>query len=360
MRPLRIFIVVLSFILSGKSQADLKTLTSLDEVDHDTENESADTAGNDTNNDVPIPDPRRIPSEVDPGTEEGAPTAPIPPQAENPDGFVPGRFYYGAEKLVQYRAGNIPIIIVAPHGGRMKPEDIPDRSTGVLTTDLNTYETASTLYYSIYRSTGRLPHFVSCKIARIKLDCNRALEEASSGDLKATQAWHDFHGFIMAARKSVMRDFSRGLYIDLHGHGHAIPRLELGYQLSKDHLRTSDLELDSAPYIERSTIREIAIRTGIPFSKIIRGPQSLGSTLEALGIAAVPSMQQPDPGDEALFNGGYNVVRYGSRDGGTISAIQIESHLTGIRDTVDNRRVFAEKLDQALRGYLKTFLSISL
>lgn len=359
MRSLRFFIIILSFTFSYKSQAEEKGLPNLDEVDRETENDSANTPGPD-HDDIPLPEPHRTPSEPDPGTEEGAPTTPLPPQAESPDDFVPGRFYYGSEKLVQYRAGNLPIIIVAPHGGRLKPTEIPDRTAGVLTTDLNTYEAASALYYAINRSTGRFPHFVSCKIARIKLDCNRALEEASEGDAKAIQAWHDFHGFIMAARKTVVRDFGKGLYIDLHGHGHTIPRLELGYQLSKDHLRVSDMELDSAAYIERSTIREIALRTGIPFSKIIRGPQSFGSALEALGIAAVPSMQQPDSGDEALFNGGYNVVRYGSRDGGTISAIQIESHMIGIRDTMNHRRAFAEKLDKVLRGYLKTFFNIAL
>lgn len=356
MRCSRITVSIVSFLFAANLFGGTKNF---DEIDRESENGSAEGSG-DSDQDISLPDPDRTESEADPGTEEGAPHAPPLPQPENSEEFIPGRFYYGTDRLIQYRAGNLPIIIVAPHGGRLKPMEIPDRTSGVLTTDLNTYEAASALYYAIYRSTGRFPHFVSCKIARVKLDCNRALEEATPGDTKATQVWREFHGFIAVARKTILRDHGRGLYLDLHGHGHPIQRLELGYQLGNEHLLVSDSELDTPPYIDRSTIREIALRTGLPFSKIVRGPQSFGSALESRGIAAVPSSRQPNSGDQALFNGGYNVVRYGSRDGGSVSAIQIEAHYYGIRDSVSSRHMFAEKITSVLHEYMKTFFDASL
>lgn len=356
MRRLRFTTFITSLLFAYPSYGGSKNF---DEIDRDAENGSADSTQPEQG-DIALPDPNRTESEEDPGTEEGAFPYPPFPHPESSDDFVPGRFYYGVERLIQYRAGNLPIIIVAPHGGKIKPTDIIDRTSGVLTTDLNTYETASSLYYAIYRRTGRFPHVISCKIARIKLDCNRALEEATLGDVKATKVWKELHGFIGVARNTVLRDYGRGIYIEIHGHGHPIQRLELGYQLGNEHLMVSDNELDTLPYINRSTIREIAIRTGIPFSKIVRGPQSFGSALEDLGVAAVPSHRQPNSGDQTLFNGGYNVVRYGSRDGGSISAIQIESQYYGIRDSLNSRHIFAEKLTSVLQQYVMNFFDISL
>ena len=48
--------------------------------------------------------------------------------------------YYGREKYIEYFAGNLPIILSVPHGGREIPGEIPDRSWGTMVTDDNTYE----------------------------------------------------------------------------------------------------------------------------------------------------------------------------------------------------------------------------
>jgi len=53
------------------------------------------------------------------------------------------------------------------------------------------------------------------------------------------------------------------------------------------------------------------------------------------------------------FTGGYSTRRHGSRDGGTVSGVQIEAHYTGIRNTSENRENFAEILTELLDIYFQ-------
>jgi hypothetical protein len=72
----------------------------------------------------------------------------------------------------------------------------------------------------------------------------------------------------------------------------------------------------------------------------------------AAGDDAVPSPTVPDPGGAPFFTGQYSTERHGSRDGGTVSAVQVELHTVGVRDTGNNRRAFAERFAQTLRAFL--------
>jgi N-formylglutamate amidohydrolase len=40
---------------------------------------------------------------------------------------IPGKSIFGTNKFIEYRVGNIPVIITAPHGGKDIPENIPER-----------------------------------------------------------------------------------------------------------------------------------------------------------------------------------------------------------------------------------------
>ncbi|NOT09293.1 MAG: N-formylglutamate amidohydrolase, partial [Gemmatimonadales bacterium] len=86
-------------------------------------------------------------------------------------------------------------------------------------------------------------------------------------------------------------------------------------------------------------------------SGLLRGPAALGSLLAGRGFPAVPSGAVPAPGDDPYFSGGYNSARYGSRDGGAVSGVQIEVHFEGLRDTAANREAFAVALAEALVAY---------
>ena len=75
----------------------------------------------------------------------------------------------------------------------------------------------------------------------------------------------------------------------------------------------------------RSSIRHLAGKVSISFENVLRGTKSFGGYLSEYGHSVVPSPSIPGPDGGAYFSGGYNTRVHGSRDGGQIDAIQIES-----------------------------------
>ena len=159
--------------------------------------------------------------------------------------YEPGQSYFGRNRYIEYLAGDLPFILSAPHGGRERPDELPDREQGTFAFDTNTQELARAIASELHAYTGHWPHVIICRIHRRKLDCNREIVEAAAGNPLAEQSWHDFQGFVDAAQATVVRHHGRGLYIDLHGHGHAEQRLELGYLHSAEQLALSDAKLSA-------------------------------------------------------------------------------------------------------------------
>lgn len=130
--------------------------------------------------------------------------------------------FIGRNGYVEYIQGNLPIVLSIPHGGRLKPEEIPDRTDGVVDGDTNSIELGVELfsYLSHACSTNekaRIPHIIICHLHRIKLDANRNLEEAALGAPHAVEAWNEFHNFISIAKSKVLTQFKMGHYYDIHG-----------------------------------------------------------------------------------------------------------------------------------------------
>jgi hypothetical protein len=267
---------------------------------------------------------------------------------------VPGQTYLGRNGYIEYIAGDLPIIITAPHGGTLTPTEIPDRTGDDITTvrDTNTEELARTVGNVFANETGGRPHIIIVRLRRPKLDANRELEEATKGNVLAGRAWVEFHSFVEAAKQAVIDDDGTGFYIDLHGHGHEIPRLELGYMLTRDDLELSDAALDTPEKEQKSSIRTLSQSSAVSFVQILRGATSLGALFEEEGFPAVPSASTPHPGGNEYFIGGYNTSRHGSSNGGPISGVQIETHFTGVRDTQASREAFASALVSVLTEYL--------
>ena len=275
--------------------------------------------------------------------------------------YVAGETYFGSYEYIEYLPGDLPLIITAPHGGYLTPPEIPDRTYGTMVRDLNTQELVRQLRDALQTRVGGTPHVVICRLSRKKLDANRGLEEAAQGDPRAITAWNEWHGFIQAARARVEEDFGQGLYIDLHGHGHAIQRLELGYLLSADDLAQTDGVLSGLSYIIESSMRTMVNISDSTFASIIRGPASFGTLIEDLGYPGVPSSQQPGPGSADYFTGGYNTRAHGSRSGGTyISGFQIECNRIGVRDSEANRAAFSEAVSQALEAFFAAHFQVPL
>jgi len=259
---------------------------------------------------------------------------------------VKGEPYFGRNDYVEYIAGDLPLIITAPHGGSLLPDELPDRTGTNITTvrDGNTEELARTIGNVFQARTGGRPHLIIVRLRRTKIDANREIVEAAQGNRLTARAWIEYHSFIEAAKRAVIVGHGSGLYIDLHGHGHDIERLELGYLLDQEALALSDAALDVSRHEEESSIRTLSRASPASFAELLRGPRSVGGLFEAEGFSAVPSPATPNPGGSPYFNGGYNTVRHGSRDGGPISGLQIESNFTGVRDTQANRERFATAL----------------
>lgn len=296
----------------------------------------------------------------------GAGLSPAAEQEADAEAFVPGTSYFDEKGYIEYVAGNLPVIFTAPHGGSLTPEAIPARSSDtcgpktVTQTDLNTQDLARQIQQAFFAKTGKYPHVVINRLARSRLDANRDIDAAACGNPLAEQAWRDYHGFIDAAKTDVLAEFGRGWYTDLHGHGHAVQRLELGYQLTAETLRLSDAELDAAPTHEQAaSFRTFSEESPLSFSTLLRGPTALGTYLADAGYPSVPSRQDPAPQvDEPYFTGanpGYNTPRHGCSSGGHICGVQIEAHYTGVRKTLTDRSDFATALADVYPDFLAQF-----
>lgn len=88
-------------------------------------------------------------------------------------------------KYVTYYEGNLPLILAAPHGGRLFPTSIPDRIPGngsVTVTDAYTRDVVLAIAKKLRERTGKSPHVVLLQLARTKVDVNRKKSEASDSD----------------------------------------------------------------------------------------------------------------------------------------------------------------------------------
>lgn len=285
---------------------------------------------------------------------------------------------FACSGLVEYVAGDLPLILTAPHGGRLRPAHIPNRTQGTRLSDSLTDRLARDVAVAVRAKTGRQPHLVICHLHRVKVDCNREIGEGAQSNAAAAEVWQAFHDFVASARDTATRtNTAPALLLDVHGHGHAALRVELGYLLSRKQLALPDAELEKLATL--SSIRQWAeirrtnpvetghvsagarrakedapsLREPTSFVDLLRGPQSLGGLLQQRGFAATPAPGNPASAGQEYFNGGYITRRYGSRDGGTLSAIQAECPGKGFRTPEDQRRAFADALADALINYLR-------
>ncbi len=272
--------------------------------------------------------------------------------------FIPGSSYFGRADYIEYVAGNLPLILSVPHGGSIEPAEIPDRTCGETVTDSYTKELAASVQEEIMELTGCTPHIIICHLKRTKLDVNREVDIATCGNEFADTAWNEYHTFIDSAKAAVVRSSGKGLLIDLHGHGHAIQRLELGYLLSAVQLAYPDASLNQAAIIEISSIRSLAGSniTNLMHSELLHGLFSLGTMFADRRYPAVPGIDEPYPfPGESYFSGGYITSRHGSSKGGSVDAIQIECN-QDVRFEETARNSFATAaaaifLDYLIRHY---------
>jgi len=256
----------------------------------------------------------------------------------------------GGTGFIHYWPGDLPIVLSAPHGGKLMPKNIANRPFGKLLRDVGSLELAMEMRIAMRRQFGASPHLIVCQLARVKLDCNRELKEAAQGDPLAEKAWHEYHGFIRTAETAVLTQHPRGLYLDIHGHAHGKPHVEFGYLLTKEELMWPAQRLNRPDVAVRSSIRLLDSFAKADLATLLRGPQSLGGLLEQRGVPCVPSPAARLTKDDEYFDGGYNTEVHGSLDGAGLDAIQMETPIS-IANDPDQRRNLARVMADALEVY---------
>ncbi|MCH2021970.1 MAG: hypothetical protein MK207_05765 [Saprospiraceae bacterium] len=241
--------------------------------------------------------------------------------------FVPGQSYYGANNYIEYIAGDMPIIFVAPHAGNLEPINLPDINTRG--SDNGTMEQALFFADSFHLKTGGCrPHIIINHLKPNKL--NPVFSESDSTISAGThpialQALNDFHNFIQIAYNKVSADWGKGHYFELHGNGTPEEWNMIGLGVSKTFLNMSDSIIMTR--VNNSTIKNLCTVGGADFLEVLKGPTSLGGLLDSLGWKSSPSPTHPAPPDTVtFFYAGQNTWRYGSKNNGEIDATHLESY----------------------------------
>jgi N-formylglutamate amidohydrolase len=220
----------------------------------------------------------------------------------------------GAEKadLVLVRLGTLPIILTAPHGGRepvpgIAPRDITGKPKGgsgyVLGGDGNTDVLVQGIAREINLLTGKDPYLVMARFQRRFIDANRPPNIAFD-NAKAKPYYQYYHRSIRRFVDAIRSRYPGGLLIDIHGQRKLPDALLRGTQNGR-------------------TIKQLLARAGVP---AITGPKGLFGQLAKNGFVVFPANNVPPSGtsENAGFNGGFTVAKYGSHHANGIDAVQLE------------------------------------
>lgn len=265
--------------------------------------------------------------------------------------LVVGQSYFGANNYVEYIAGNLPIIIGAPHAGSLIPVHLPtvlERST-----DGGTYQASLLLIDSIMLATdGCRPHVIINHLHPKLFPCTGEMIEASGLHQDVNQAWFDFNNFIEIAKTKANKDWGKGHYFEMHTTARV--RNQIGLGLDTDDLSQSDATISTMA--NQSTVHHLCTTGGANFLEVVKGDTCLGSLLEAEGWNSSPSYADPQPADP-FFYAGKNTWRHGSNAFGVIDATHIESSYAYINSTA-NRPNYSGSLAKAMLTFMETFYNV--
>lgn len=217
-------------------------------------------------------------------------------------------------KYLDYGEGESNIILSAPHGGGIKPFDIPYRSYGNRSGDTYTRR----LIKAIIDKLDKKPYYIYADIHRSRVDLNRDIGEGAQGNFKAQQIWNAWNRTLDYFTDIVSMGFSKGLYIDIHSHNKS-NKFEIGYGLGvKDYLAVRK----NKPISSKSTMYGVK-RAGYSEYSTLFGNISFPNILEYSGYDILV------PTSEASYlNGGRNIREF---SGNSIGALQIECPISVLR-----------------------------
>lgn len=274
---------------------------------------------------------------------------------------------FGTNNFIEYQVGTLPLVISVPHGGDLRPSSIPNRTCNspVNTMDEFTIETALEIKKKLFELTGCYPHLIISHLNRRKLDPNRNVSDGACGNSEAVQAWNEFHNFITDARnKANQQNNFQTFFVDLHGHGNPIQRIELGYLLYDTELALSDDALNKQQYINLSSIKNLVLSNvnNYTHAQLLRGPHSFGTLLGNNNFPSVPSQNIPFPSTTSnYFSGGYITANHTCYNvGAPINGLQMELNFDNIRDTPAHRTEFSNAFTTSVLAYFSTHFNKSL
>lgn len=232
---------------------------------------------------------------------DDASTSAAAPQPTAAATGLSGELVAHGDLVVAWR-GDLPLVISAPHGGRVRVDGGADRTRGVLVRDEDTAELALLAAQRVIDRLGAKPYLVAAQFSRKDADANRPAAEAFEHEASGAH-WRAYHAALRTAVDECRARFGEALLVDIHGQARQPEVIARGTR-------------------DGRTMARLRERLGDDW---LLGPSSLDSRLAARGHAVVP-VTAPDGSrtKETLFDGGHIVATYGAASPDGIDAIQFE------------------------------------
>ena len=236
------------------------------------------------------------------------------------------------------QAGQLPVVLSAPHGGTLQIRGVePRQGVGMATgpsgfftgRDAGTSELAVALADAIEKRMGKRPYLVISKVHRKYLDPNRPSGIAYE-DSDAAPVYQRYHGMLQRYCNEILEEHHTGLLLDIHGQGSSSKTLYRGTANGKTVARLKERFGESAH----------------------TGEKSLFGTLGRLGWTVFPP--QGDGKEQSGFTGGFIVQTHGSHQPNGLDAMQLEFGADYRNKT--QREKTAEVLSQAVQEYLEEYV----
>ena len=208
------------------------------------------------------------------------------------------------EKLLTLWTGNLPIVLVAAHGGREPVPGIRPRegngfaqfNTG---RDNNTAELAEAIALNLGERLKAKPFLIIARFDRKYIDANRPSERAYEAP-EARPYYAAFHQAVDQACNRIRKVWGRGLLLDIHGQAAEANAIFRGTSNGK-------------------SVAELVKTFG---HDALAGPQSIFGQLALRGYKSLPDPAGKER--ESRYIGGHTTQTYGSHRPTGVDAIQLE------------------------------------
>lgn len=237
----------------------------------------------------------------------------------------------GQDSAIIARAGSLPILLTAPHGGWESVPGVTPRSRGTTLTDTHTIELMEALAKHLESNLGAKPYVVAARFSRKFIDANRP--EGEAFDLpEAKPAYEAYHNQIRLFISQIKERFPRGaLLLDIHG-------------------QSSDPDVVHRGTRDGETVSALLRGRG---PEALIGPNSILGVVHGKGYKVFPPNTPPgNPPEDRRFRGGYTVHTYGSAQPDGIDALQIE-----VGSHVRTNARFIAALGEAIATFYTTHLA---